>query len=82
MAGQQTYEEIENLINDMDALSKEQIKDRLKLLLIDPCKVCNVRCEIISKRGYHLDPTLINNPTGLYCYEVCSNCNNIESWSL
>ena len=35
MAGRQTYEEIEQLMNDMDDLTKEQIFNRLSRLLID-----------------------------------------------
>ena len=51
LTGRQMYEEIEQLMNDMDDLNKIEIKDRLSRLLIDPCPKCLVRCDSIEMRG-------------------------------
>lgn len=77
-----TYEEIEKLINEFDTLTKEQIKDRLQNLLIDPCPYCDVRCHTIQKYGRDIYPHLVSKPTGSYVYTVCSNCDHISSWSM
>ena len=77
MAGRQTYEEIEQLMNDIDTLTKEQIFNRLSQLLIDPCPKCLLRCDFIEIRGRDLNPDCIGGAAGSYTYEVCSNCKHV-----
>ncbi len=78
----QTYEEIEKLLFEINDLNIHQIKHRLSNLLIDPCEYCKVRCNTISKYGRELNSNSAGGSAGSYIYNVCSNCNEVLSWTM
>ncbi|HSW76979.1 MAG TPA: hypothetical protein VLG50_08025 [Candidatus Saccharimonadales bacterium] len=82
MAAHYICEEIEELIRDMDTLSIDQIKERLKNILINPCDQCHQRCGTKSMRGSQLFPETINTPTESHSFEVCAHCHYVVSWCL
>ncbi len=82
MDNRQIYEDIETIILEIDTLTKDQIKDKLNNILIDPCRYCGIRCNTIPTYGREINPQSSGGPSESYIYNLCSNCDRVLSWSM
>ena len=72
------YDDIQNLLNKFESLSKDEIRRQLMNILPEPCKNCNCICRSIEKYGKELDPDSRYDAAEAL-YTIYSNCKCIQS---
>jgi hypothetical protein len=77
---QQLVDEIINILENWDNISKDDIKEKLTGLIPDPCPKCKGRYEPIQKYGRELDPSARYDAAETL-YFLCPNCDYVHGYT-
>lgn len=80
MGDNNTYKIIENLLDNWDNLTKDNIKERLIEILPPICPKCNMRYDIVEKYGREINKNARFDAASTL-YALCSNCHYVHSYT-
>ncbi len=80
MSDVQAYEIIDDMLNNWDSLDKNDIKQKLLIILPPTCPQCKERYGSVHKYGRQLTPDAKYDAASTL-YSVCPNCQYIYSYT-
>lgn len=80
MCDTQAYEIIEDMLNNWESLNKEDIKQKLEVILPPICPKCKERHGRVLKYGRELNPDARYGAASTL-YTLCPNCQYVYSYT-